>query len=388
VSEVRVGMVGYAFMGAAHSQAWRSVNRFFDLPLRVEMTAICGRDAGRVGAAADKLGWESVETDWRALVARDDIDLIDICTPGDTHAEIAVEALRAGKHVLCEKPLANTVDEAQLMADAAAAAADRVAMVGFTYRRVPAVTFMAQLVAEGRIGTLHQVRACYLQDWLVDPRAPLTWRMQAERAGSGALGDIGAHIIDMVQYVTGQNITGVSALTETFVKERPLPSTGDGFITGAGGGTETGAVTVDDAAMFVSRLDGGAVGTFEASRFATGRKNGLRVELYGSEGSLAFDLERLNELEFYDRGRPSTEQGFTRVLVTEPDHPYVGAWWPPGHGLGYEHGFTHQARDLITAIASGEPARPTFADGLAVQRVLAAVADSAAAGTAWTPVQK
>jgi predicted dehydrogenase len=381
-------MVGYAFMGAAHSQAWRSVNRFFDLPLRAEMTAICGRDAERVGAAAAKLGWGSVETDWRALVARDDIDLIDICTPGDTHAEIAVEALRAGKHVLCEKPLANTVDEAQLMADAAAAAADRVAMVGFTYRRVPAVTFMAQLVAEGRIGTLHQVRACYLQDWLVDPRAPLTWRMQAERAGSGALGDIGAHIIDMVQYVTGQNITGVSALTETFVKERPLPSTGDGFITGTGGGTETGAVTVDDAAMFVSRLDGGAVGTFEASRFATGRKNGLRVELYGSEGSLAFDLERLNELAFYDRGRPSTEQGFTRILVTEPDHPYVGAWWPPGHGLGYEHGFTHQARDLITAIASGEPARPTFADGLAVQRVLAAVADSAAAGTAWTPVQK
>jgi predicted dehydrogenase len=324
------------------------------------------------------------------VVQRDDIDLVDVVAPGNAHAEIAIAALEAGKHVLCEKPLANTVAEAEAMTDAAGKAVERgvFAMVGFTYRRVPAVTFMAQLVAEGRIGTLHQVRACYLQDWLVDPRAPLTWRMQAERAGSGALGDIGAHIIDMVQYVTGQNITGVSALTETFVRERPLPSTGDGFITGAGGGTETGAVTVDDAAMFVSRLDGGAVGTFEASRFATGRKNGLRVELYGSEGSLAFDLERLNELEFYDRGRPSTEQGFTRVLVTEPDHPYVGAWWPPGHGLGYEHGFTHQARDLITAIASGEPARPTFADGLAVQRVLAAVADSAAAGTAWTPVQK
>jgi predicted dehydrogenase len=389
VSDLRVGMVGYAFMGAAHSQAWRSVNRFFDLPLRARMTAVCGRDPDRVAAAAAKFGWDSVETDWRALVARDDIDLVDICTPGDSHAEIAVAALRAGKHVLCEKPLANTVDEARLMADAAAAAVDRVAMVGFTYRRVPAVTFLAQLVAAGRIGTLHQVRACYLQDWLVDPQAPLTWRMQAERAGSGALGDIGAHIIDMVQYVTGQQITGVSALTETFVRERPLPSTGDGFITGAGGGsTGTGPVTVDDAAFFLARLSAGAVGTFEATRFATGRKNGLRVELYGSAGALAFDLERLNELEFYDRGRPATEQGFTRIQVTEPDHPYVAAWWPPGHGLGYEHGFTHQARDLITAIATGGQARPTFADGLGVQRVLAAVADSAAAGTAWTPVQK
>ncbi|MGA8117044.1 MAG: Gfo/Idh/MocA family oxidoreductase [Actinocatenispora sp.] len=371
-------MVGTAFMGAAHSQAWRNVNRFFDLPVLAGMTAICGRDEDRTRVAAGKYGWESYETDWRRLVERDDIDLVDICTPGDSHAEIAVAALRAGKHVLCEKPLANSVDEAVRMAEAAAAAAPggARAMCGFTYRRVPAVSLMARWVESGRIGRLRHVRASYLQDWLVDPASPLTWRLQAEHAGSGALGDLGAHIVDMTRFLTGQEFVGVSALTETFVTQRPTSA----------GAVETGPVTVDDAALFLGQLSGGAVGTFEVTRYATGRKNGLRIELNGTDGSLAFDLERLNELEYYDSIRPSAQQGFTRILATEAVHPYVSAWWPPGHLLGYEHAFTHQAHDLLVAIASGDTPRPSFDDGLATQRVLAAVADSAAQGTTWMSV--
>jgi predicted dehydrogenase len=385
--DVRVGMVGYAFMGAAHSQAWRTVNRVFDLPVRARMVAVCGRDPAGVSAAALRLGWEESGTDWRALVARDDIDLVDICSPGDSHAEIAIAALAAGKHVLCEKPLANTVDEARAMV-AAAETARRSgvrAMCGYNYRRVPAVALMRELVAAGRVGEIRHVRAVYLQDWIVDPQFPLVWRLRKEVAGSGALGDIGAHIVDLTQYVTGQRITGVSGLTETFVKSRPLPNGSHG-LSAAATGAVTGQVTVDDAAVFVARLSGGAVATYEATRFATGRKNGLRVEINGSTGSLAFDLERLNELEFYDATRPGAEQGFSRILVTEPDHPYLDAWWPPGHLIGYEHSFTHEMRDLLEAIASGSDPRPSFEEGLGVQLVLDAVERSAAADGTWTPV--
>jgi predicted dehydrogenase len=385
--DVRVGMVGYAFMGAAHSQAWRTVNRVFDLPLRARMVAVCGRDAAAVSVAARRLGWEEYGTDWRALVARDDIDLVDICTPGDSHAEIAIAALAAGKHVLCEKPLANTVDEARAMVAAAESARHSGvrAMCGYNYRRVPAVALMRDLVAAGRVGEIRHIRAVYLQDWIVDPQFPLVWRLQREKAGSGALGDIGAHIVDLTQYVTGQQITGVSGLTETFVKSRPLPN-GSAGLSATRTGHDTGSVTVDDAALFVARLSGGAVATYEATRFATGRKNGLRVEINGSAGSLAFDLERLNELEFYDATRPGAEQGFSRILVTEPDHPYLDAWWPPGHLIGYEHSFTHEMRDLLDAIASGTEPRPSFEDGLCVQLVLDAVERSAAAGGTWTEV--
>jgi predicted dehydrogenase len=401
--ELRIGMVGYAFMGAAHSQAWRTVNRVYDLPVRARMVAVCGRDPDGVAAAAARLGWEEAVGDWRALVDRDDIDVIDICTPGDSHAEIAIAALAAGKHVLCEKPLANSVDEAAAMVAAAGAArAQGVrAMCGFTYRRVPAVALMRQLVADGRLGAIRHVRAAYLQDWLVDPEFPLAWRLQRERAGSGALGDIGAHIIDLTQYVTGQLVTGVSGITETFVRERPLPASSSGLSAAAvpdGNGAAgadvprgdarpaTGPVTVDDAALFVARLSGGTVATYEASRFATGRKNALRVELNGERGSLAFDLERLNELEFYDATRPGPEQGFTRIMVTEADHPYLSAWWPPGHIIGYEHSFTHQARDFLDAIAGGTDPRPSFADAMQVQLVLDGVERSAAAGGGWAPV--
>ncbi|MGK5674414.1 Gfo/Idh/MocA family protein [Micromonospora sp. URMC 106] len=393
-------MVGYAFMGAAHSQAWRTVNRVYDLPARARMALICGRDAGKVADAADRLGWEAYTTDWRDLVARDDIDVVDVCTPGDSHAEIALAALAAGKHVLCEKPLANTVAEARAMAAAAATAqaAGVRSMCGFNYRRVPAVTMMRQLVADGRLGVIRHVRATYLQDWIVDPQFPLVWRLQRDRAGSGALGDIGAHIIDLTQYVTGRRITGVSAVTETFVKERPLPAGSSGLaatVDGAavdGHGADghrpaTGAVTVDDAAVFVARLDGGVLATYEASRFATGRKNSLRVEINGSLGTVVFDLERLNELEFYDATRPTAEQGFSRILVTEGEHPYMSAWWPPGHIIGYEHSFTHQMRDFVEAVATGTDPAPSFADALQVQLVLDAVTRSAELGSSWTEVE-
>ncbi|MBG0565662.1 Gfo/Idh/MocA family protein [Actinoplanes aureus] len=385
--DLRVGMVGYAFMGAAHSQAWRTVNHVFDLPARARMSVVCGRSAGQVADAAVKLGWEGHTTDWRSVVESDDIDLVDICTPGDTHAEIALAALAAGKHVLCEKPLANSVAEAREMAAAAAAAKTRGvrAMCGYNYRRVPAVALMRQLVAAGRIGTIRHVRAVYLQDWIVDPQFPLVWRLRKEIAGSGALGDIGAHIVDLTQFVTGQSITAVSALTETFVRTRPLPSASSG-LSASGNGAATGDVTVDDAALFLARLDGGAVATYEATRFATGRKNALRVELNGSLGSLAFDFERMNELEVYDATVPAAEQGFTKILVTEAEHPYMAAWWPPGHLIGYEHSFTHEVRDLIEAIAAGQDPAPSFADALQVQLVLDAVERSAAAGS-WTEVE-
>jgi predicted dehydrogenase len=375
-STLAVGMVGHAFMGAAHSQAWRSAPRFFDLPLVPTMQVVCGRDPSRVAEAADRLGWAETETDWRRLVERPDIDLVDICTPGDTHAEIAIAALAAGKHVLCEKPLANTVAQAEEMAAAAErAAADGVrAMVGFTYRRVPAIALARRLVAEGRIGEIRHVRAQYLQDWISDPEAPLSWRLDKSKAGSGALGDIGAHIIDLTQHITGERLTEVSGQLETFVKERPVAA-GEtaGTLGGGGASTERGPVTVDDAAVFIARLSGGGLGVFEATRFATGRKNAIRIEVNGSAGSLAFDFEDMNVLELFDASEPEETAGFRRILVTEATHPYVAAWWPPGHGLGYEHGFTHQVVDLVQAIAHGVDPSPTFADGLQVQRVLAAV---------------
>ena len=383
VPPLRVALIGHGFMGAAHSQGWRVAPRFYDLPARPEMTLLVGRNANGVEASARKWGWEQTATDWRAAIERDDIDVIDIVTPGGSHAEIAIAALEAGKHVLCEKPLANTLEEAEAMAAAADRAGTGVfAMVGFTYRRVPAAAFARDLVQSGAIGEVRQVRSAYLQDWLVDAEAPLTWRLQKEHAGSGALGDLGAHAVDLAQFITGQRITGVSGILNTFVHERPL-------LGGAAGqaGTaavERGDVSVDDLALFSGRFDGGAVGSFEATRMSTGRKNALRIEVAGSTGAISFDLENMNSLGFYDATAPATRQGFTNIMVTEPAHPYLSAWWPAGHTLGYEHGFTHQAKDFIEAIAEGRQPEPSFADGLQVQRVLNGVGRSAEADSIWT----
>jgi predicted dehydrogenase len=403
---LRVGMVGYAFMGAAHSHAWRTAPRFFDLPLAPELTAVAGRNEEGVRAAAGKYGWASIETDWRRLIERDDIDLIDICTPGNTHAEIAIAALEAGKHVLCEKPLANSVEEAEKMMLVAQAAAERgvLSMCGFSYRRTPALALAKRMVDDGRLGEIRHVRAQYLQDWLSDADAPLTWRLDKSKSGSGSLGDIGAHSIDAAQWITGLNITGVSALLETFVKERPVG--GDLVGLGGHGGADgpRGPVTVDDAALFTARFEAkhdagadagsggsgrgtpsGPIGIFEATRFALGRKNAMRLELNGTKGSIAFDFEDMNSLQFYDSAL-EPDAGFRKIMVTEPSHPYAANWWPTGHGLGYEHGFTHQVVDLVTAIGAGEQPTPSFADALQVQKVLAAVEASAENASRWQNV--
>ena len=380
---LRVAMIGSGFMGAAHSQGWRTAPRFFDLPAEPEMAVIVGRDAERTEAARQKFGWTAAETDWRQVIDDPAIDIVDICTPGDSHVDIAIAALDAGKHVLCEKPLANSVDEAERMVDAAERAAARGirSMVGFSYRRLPAIGLARALVAEGRLGVIRQTRATYLQDWLVDENGPLTWRLDKSLAGSGSLGDIGAHAIDMIQYLTGTTVDSVSGTLATFVTERPLLGETRGL-----GGTpsgQRGKVTVDDATWFTGRLSSGAIGSFEATRYATGRKNAFRFELSGSLGAIAFDMEAMNELQFYDATAPAGERGFTRILATEPEHPYAANWWPTGHALGYEHAFSHEVVDFVTDIVAGHDPKPSFADGLQVQRVLAAVERSAADGSAW-----
>jgi len=389
---LRVAMVGHGFMGAAHSQAWRVAPRFFPLDREPEMTVVVGRDPVRTEAARARFGWQRAETDWRRVVEDPDIDVVDVCSPGSSHVEVAIAALEAGKHVLCEKPLANTVAEAEAMVAAASSAAERGvrSMVGFSYRRVPALAFARQLVQAGRIGEVRQARALYLQDWLTDADGPMTWRLDAALAGSGSLGDIGAHAVDLVEHITGATLGTVSGTLETFVHERPLLADGVGLSGTAS--EERGQVTVDDAAWFLGRLTGGSarpggtVASFEATRYATGRKNGLTIEISGSEGAIAFDLEAMNELRVYDATAPAGEQGFRRVLVTEPEHPYMAHWWPTGHAIGYEHTFVHEVVDFVTAITTGQQPEPSFAVGLHVQDVLDAVQRSAADGSAWTPV--
>jgi predicted dehydrogenase len=367
-------MIGYAFMGKAHSNAWRNVASFFDVPA-FEQKVLVGRDAAAVSAAAAKYGWAETATDWRSLLDRDDIHIIDVCAPGWMHAEIAIAALDAGKHVLLEKPLANTLAEAEAMTAAAQAARARgvQSMVGFNYRRVPALALARELIAEGRIGTVRHVRAAYLQDWLADDQSPMTWRLRKETAGSGALGDIASHAIDQVLFLLGDQVTEVSGRTRTFVNRRP----GTG---GPAGGLED--VTVDDAAWATLSLASGAIASVEASRVATGRKNSLQLEVFGDKGALRFDLENLNELAFLDATAPAREQGFRRILVSEPEHPYLEAWWPQGHIIGWEHTFTHEVRDFLLAVSSGTAPSPSFEDGLAVQRILDAVEQSAASKSA------
>lgn len=389
-SPLRVAIIGYSFMGTIHAQAWLTAGRFFDIGARIEVAAVCGRDSAAAARFAERFDIARVVTDWRDVISDPEINVVDICTPGDTHAEIAIAALEAGKHVLCEKPLANSKAEAQQMAEAADAAASRgvQALVGFNYRRTPALGLARQLIEQGRIGEIRHIRAKYLQDWIADPHFPLVWRLRSEIAGSGALGDLGAHIVDLAAYVTGHRLSGVSALTETFVKQRPLAdrSAGLGASTDLADGAQLGDVTVDDAVVVIARTDHGALATFEATRFATGSKNALTLEVNGSSGSLRFDFERMNELEFHDHSLPAAEHGFRRVLATEPDHPYAGAWWPPGHGLGYEQTFVHEVADLARAIVTGIPIQPSFRDGLYVQRVLDAIEQSSTNDAAWSAV--
>jgi predicted dehydrogenase len=390
--KIGIAMIGHAFMGRAHSQAWRTVGRVFDAPLEPVMQVVVGRDAQTTADSAKKHGWAESSTDWREAVTRDDISIVDICTPGSSHSEIALAALAAGKHVLCEKPLSNTIEEAFVMAQAAkkAAAQGIKSMVGFNYRRVPAITFARTLVENGRLGEIYHVRARYLQDWIVDPEFPLVWRLQKEIAGSGALGDIGSHIVDVTQYVTGARIEAVSGILKTFITERPLPLSSSG-LTAESEGTSSGmgVVTVDDAAVFNATFENGALGTFEATRFASGSKNDLGIEVFGSKGSIKFNFEDMNVLYFHDHQLPPSEAGFRRIMVTESDsHPYMAAWWPPGHIIGYEHTFTHEILDFLTDIATGHSPTPSFEDGLQIQLVLDAVIRSSANNSQLTQVER
>jgi len=377
--ELRVGIVGYNFMGKAHSNAWLKAGKFFDLPVRVVMKAACGRTRDKLAAFAANWGWESTETDYRKLVRREDIDLVDVCTPNNLHAKVTLAALAAGKAVACEKPLAMSLAEARRMA-ALAGRKKLFNTVWYNYRRVPALCLARRLVKEGRIGRVFHVRAQYLQSWIIDPEFPLVWRMDAKVAGSGAHGDLNAHIIDAVRYITGQEITDVCALMETFIKRRPLlDDVGAGLAAKRGKGRR-GRVTVDDAVISLARLSGGGIGTFEATRFAQGHQNDNRIEIEGEKGSLRFNFERMNELGYYDATRPAHVRGWTDVLVTDPaEHEYFGAWWPPGHIIGYEHTFIHQAADIAKAFGSRKPkpVQPDFADSARTQAVLEAMSASA-----------
>ncbi|MCW5935843.1 MAG: Gfo/Idh/MocA family oxidoreductase [Fimbriimonadaceae bacterium] len=354
-----IGLIGYQFMGRAHSNAYRQVGRFFDLPVEIRMKTVCGRHEAAVREAAQSLGWEGFATDYRQVLEDPEIDVVDIATPGDSHCEIAVAAAQAGKAVWCEKPIGNTLAEAKRMAEAVRASG-RPSAVFHNYRFAPAVALAKKLLESGRLGRIYHFRAVYLQDWIADPAFPMVWRLRREHAGSGALGDIGSHIIDLARHLVGE-FAEVCGTTETFISERP---------DGHGG---TGTVDVDDAAVWLARFQGGALGSFEASRFALGRKNQNRFEINGSGGSIVFDLERMNELQFFDASDPAETAGFRLLPATQEAHPYAGHYWPVGHILGYEHTFVNLIAEAAKAHHEGRRFRPDLEDGLQNQRVLDAV---------------
>jgi len=372
--KLNVALIGYDFMGRAHANAWRQVAHFFkDLPLEPVLKVVAGRTEAKVAEARERLGFEEYATDWRSVVQRKDIDVVDICTPGDAHAEIAIAAAGAGKALLCEKPLANSLLEAEKMV-AAVREAGVIHMLCHNYRRCPAVALAKRIIDEGQIGTIHHYRGVYLQDWIVDPEFPLVWRLDKARAGSGSLGDLVSHTMDLARYLVGEPIA-VSGLLTTFVPERPLPDDPG----------KRGRVTVDDSAQALVRFANGAVGYFEGTRFAPGRKNYNRFEVNGSKGSIVWDLERMNELDVYTEEGPLS--GFRTVLVTDPSHPYFAAWWPPGHIIGFEHSFIHTVYDFIRAINDRKQPRPNFEDGLQNQRVLDAIERSASTGQ-WQNIER
>ena len=369
--KLNVAMIGYDFMGRAHSNAWRQVARFFqDLAVQPVLKVVVGRTEAKVAEARERLGFEEHATSWAEVIERRDIDIVDICTPGDSHAPIAIAAAQAGKAILCEKPLANTVAEAEGML-AAVRKAKVVHMLCHNYRRCPAVALAKQIIDDGQLGEIRHYRGVYLQDWIVDPLFPRNWRLEKARAGSGALGDILSHTLDLSRYLVGEPVE-VSGLLKTFITQRPLPDQPG----------QRAPVDVDDSAQALVKFAGGAVGYYEGTRLAPGRKNYNRLEINGSKGSLCWDLERMNELDLYLESGPLS--GFRTISVTNGKHPYIAAWWPPGHIIGYEHSFTHTVHDFLQAVASGVPPWPNFEDGVKNQRVLDAIVRSSETGRAVT----
>ena len=376
--EINVALIGHRFMGKAHSNAYRQVRSFFPGGLMPRMKVLCGKACNEeLDATARQFGWEEFDCEWERVVERKDIDIIDVSTPGYLHHPMVIAAAQAGKHIFCEKPLANTLAEAKEMLKAVEKAGV-IHMVNFNYRRVPAVSYAKKLIEDGRIGDVYRYHGAYLQDWIMDPEFPLVWRLEKKYAGSGALGDIGAHATDLAEFLNSE-IQSLTGHLTTFIKERPFATEGEGAW-GAKGQKGKGKVTVDDDANFLARFKNGSVGVFESSRFAGGRRNFNTFQIYGSKGSIAYNQERMNELEFFDRTEPNELQAFKTILVTEANHPYTGAWWPPGHIIGYEHTFVHAIHDFLTCIEKDRLPEPNFRHGVRNQAVLDAVERSAKSG--------
>jgi predicted dehydrogenase len=365
---LNIGMIGYGFMGRAHSNAYSKVNNFFDLEYRPVLKAVCARNADKAQAFADKWGYESIETDWKKMIARDDIDAIDICTPNNLHKDIAIAAAHAGKMILCEKPISMNVEEGEEMCQAVESAGVT-NIVWYNYRRVPAVALAKQLIQEGRLGRIFHYRAAFLQDWTISEELPqggeALWRLDADAAGSGVTGDLLAHCIDTAIWLNG-TIKDVNAMTETFIKERVHNATG-----------KKQQVKIDDACAFMCHFDNGSLGTFESTRYARGHKALYTFEINGENASIAWDLHDLHRLSYFDHADDSVVRGWRSIHVTDGDHPYMKNWWVPGLQIGYEHSFVHQVADFIQGLSSGEPAGPTFRDALETQKVCDAVLDSA-----------
>ena len=375
---VNVAIIGSKFMGRAHSNAWGAAPKFFDLKLKPIMKVVCDLDPKATADFASTWGWQEVETNWRKVMERKDIDVIDICTPTGLHQEMAIAAAQNGKHILCEKPIALNYAGAKEMFQAAEKAGV-LHYLNHNYRRVPAVAFARRMIEEGKIGQIYHWRGAYLQDWIIDPNFPLTWHLRKEAAGAGPQYDLNSHSVDLGRYLVGE-VDAVSAMAKRFIEKRPLPSPSAGTFKAGAASLETGQVTVEDACFMLAEFENGALGSFETSRFANGRKNFNFFEIYGSKGSLAFNFERMNELQYMDGTDPVDEQGFRTILVTNDTHPYVGAWWPPGHVIGFEHTFTHAVADFLNALGSGTPITPNFYDGMKCMQVLEAGLLSAETG--------
>jgi predicted dehydrogenase len=377
VKQLRVGVIGYGFMGRAHSNAYAKVNHFFPLGHQAVLKAACARDAAKLKAFADQWGYESTETDWRKLVERKDIDAVDICTPNNSHLEIALAAAANGKMILCEKPLAMNSAEGKTMVDAVEKAGVR-NMVWYNYRRTPAVTFAKQLIDEGKLGRIFHFRAKFLQDWTISAELPQggagLWRLDAAAAGSGVTGDLLAHCIDTALWLNGR-IDNVTAMTETFVKERMHNLTG-----------KVESVGIDDACAFLCRFNNGSLATFESTRYARGHKALYTFEINGEHASIAWDLHDLHRLQYFDHRDEGPLRGWRSIHITDGDHPYMSKWWVPGLQIGYEHTFVHQVADFIEALDTGKPIQPDFKNALETQAVCDAVLDSAKSG-AWKSVE-
>lgn len=386
MKRLNVALIGYRFMGKAHSYGLMAMPFFFKNGIEPVRKVIVGRSEAPLRQAAAEFGWEEWATDWREVVRRPDIDVVDIATPPSSHAEIAIAAARAGKHIFCEKPFTVTVAEAQQALEAVRKAGVK-HMLGFNYRRVPALALAKQLIDSGRLGKIYHFRAVYLQDWIMDPQFPRIWKLNKAIAGSGVHHELNSHIVDLALFLVGP-IRQVVGMEETFIKERPAEATSSELstmLTAQGGSTRMEPVDVDDTTAFLARFANGATGTFESTRFAAGRRNHNRIEVNGSEGSLWFDLEDMNRLAYYNRNDPGDVPGFRSIQVNEGCHPYINHWWPPGHGIGYQNTFVNQFADFFEALASDTTPQPGFEAGLENQKVLEAVTNSIATGR-WVEI--